>query len=176
MTVRLRWPVVLVLAVLAACSAPVPTEVDAAALISCGAPATDVSTEPGWRQFGEYRLWKTADDCLVRIDVISDRQGPEHCGFEDARVIITAIPFGGRMVDDRNAAVYVRDPTNVFEDAGTAQALELDVTLPASAVDTGLRQDGDALWLDPADRSAIYLVTDAVVERWPLDPQPAGCT
>ena len=137
---------------------------------------TDVATEPDWRQFSDYREWKSADGCLVRIDVLADRPGPEHCGFEDARVIITGIPFGARYTDSTNAASYVRDPGNVFDDAATAAALDLDAQLPEGAEDTGLREGGTELWVDPDDNSAIYLVGQNTVERWPLDPQPAGCT
>src|SRR5215475_11397071 len=58
----------------------------------CHGPAgspTDVDHEPPWRAYADYREWTTNDGCLVRIDVLADRQGPEHCGYQDARVIIT---------------------------------------------------------------------------------------
>ncbi|MGH3029199.1 MAG: hypothetical protein ACRDNE_00255 [Gaiellaceae bacterium] len=55
---------------------------------ACEAPAgsvTDVAHEPDWRRFADYQPWTTVDGCLVRIDVLADRPGPEHCGFESAR-------------------------------------------------------------------------------------------
>jgi hypothetical protein len=162
---------VIAVAGLAACSA-----VPSAFRVDCDRPMTDVATEPDWRQFSDYREWRSADGCLVRIDVLADRPGPEHCGFEDARVIITGIPFGARYTDSTNAANYVRDPGNVFDDEATAAALDLDAQLPEGAEDTGLREGGTELWVDPDDNSAIYLVGQNTVERWPLDPEPAGCT
>ena len=135
-----------------------------------------MDTEPPWRQFAEYRLWATADTgCLLRIDVIGDRPGPEHCGFEDARVIITGIPVGARYSDPTNTAEYVRDPRNVLGDASTASAFDPDAELPEGAVDTGFRQEGTELWLDPTDAAAIFLVTGEIVERWPRDSTPTMC-
>lgn len=153
-----------------------PTQAPVAVFpVTCGA-ATDVANEPNWRQYADYRRWTTADGCLVRIDVLADRAGPAHCGFDAARVIITGIPIGARYTDESSSATYVRDPTNVFGDAVTASAFDPHATLPGGAVDTGLRQQGTELWVDPANRSAIYLVAGALVERWPLDPSPAACS
>lgn len=136
---------------------------------------TDVASEPSWRQYGDYRPWTTADGCLVRIDVLADRSGPEHCGWQSARVIITGIPIGARYTDDRNDAEYVRDPDNVFGDLATASAFDPDAELPDGAVATGLRLQDTELWADAGDPSAIYLVSGTSVERWPLDPEPAVC-
>jgi hypothetical protein len=167
--------------VLAACtSAPIattPTSTQSPAAvfpIACGA-ATDVASEPNWRPFADYRRWTTADGCLVRIDVFADRPGPAHCGFDTARVITTGIPIGARYNDETSSATYVRDPGNVFGDPATASAFDPHAKLPEGAIDTGLRQQGTQLWVDPTDRSAIYLVAGTSVERWPLDPDPAVC-
>lgn len=145
----------------------------------CDAPegsVNDVATEPDWRQFAEYREWTTADGCLIRIDVIADRDGPEQCGFEDARVIITGTPVGSRYTDASDDAEYIRDPDNVFGDADTAAAFDPNAELPAGAEDTGFRQGETQLWVDPSDESAIYLLLEATIERWPLDPEPTPCT
>lgn len=132
-----------------------PTRTPAAILpVTCGA-ATDVASEPDWRRYADYRPWSTADGCLVRIDVLADRPGPAHCGFEAARVITLGIPIGARYTDERNAANYVRDPDNVFGDPAIASAFDPQATLPERAVDTGFREHGTALWVDPTDRSAI---------------------
>lgn len=145
----------------------------------CEAPegsVNDVATEPNWRESAEYFDWTTADRCLVRIDVIADRPGPEHCGFESARVIITGVPIGERYTDASDDAEYIRDPENVFGDAETAAAYDPDADLPPEAEDTGFRQGATELWVDPVEQTAIYLVTGGTVERWPLDPEPTGCT
>ena len=52
----------------------------------------DVANEPGPRQFGVYRE-STRDGCLVRIDVLADRPGPDHCEYQSRRVIITGSPW-----------------------------------------------------------------------------------
>jgi hypothetical protein len=93
----------------------------------------------------------------------------------DARVIITGIPIGARYADESCSATYVRDPGNAFGDPATGSAFDPHAKLPEDAADTGLRQQGTQLWVGPIDRSAIYLVAGASVERWPLDPDPASC-
>ncbi len=135
----------------------------------------DVANEPDWRELAEYRDWTTTDGCLIRIDVLGDRPGAEHCGFESARAIVTGEPVGARYTDANDDAEYIRDPENVFGDADTAAAFDPDAELPAGAEDTGFRQGATELWVDPADESAIYLVTGDVTELWPFDPEPTGC-
>jgi hypothetical protein len=49
----------------------------------------DVAGEPDWRQYADYFPWTDVDGCLVRIDVLAERAGPDHCGWEDSRVLIT---------------------------------------------------------------------------------------
>jgi hypothetical protein len=152
-----------------------PTQAPAAIFpVTCGA-ATDVASEPNWRQYDDYRSWTTADGCLVRIDVLADRPGPAHCGFQAARVIITGLPIGARYTNESTSATYVRDPANVFLDPATASAFDPHAKLPQGAVDTGFRQQSTQLWVARTDSSSIYLVTGASVERWPLDPEPALC-
>ena len=184
MWVRLA-PALIVAILLSACRAAGPTSPAASASASappsphaCDAregSVTDVANEPDWRQFAEYTPWTTPDGCLLRIDVIADRPGPEHCGMESARVIITGRPIGTPYTVERDSAQYVRDPEDVFNDPATAEAFDADADLPAGAVDTEYRQGSVQLWVDPADPASIYLVDGATVERWPLDPQPAGC-
>ena len=137
----------------------------------------DIATEPQWREFSDYRDWWTADGgCLIRIDVIADRPGPEHCGFDAARVIITGIPVGNRYTNSRDAAEFVRDPNNVQGDANTSAGFARDAQLPPVAQDTGYRTTGMELWVDPTDGSSIYLVRGVRVERWPRDLTPAICS
>lgn len=140
-----------------------------------GGAVTDVAGEPDWRRWADYRSWTTAEGCLVRIDVLADRPGPAHCGYESARVIITGKHVGARYGGPGNSAHYVKDPDNVFGDAATAAAFDPDAKLPEGAVDAGFRQEATELWVDPSDGSAIYLVSGGSVERWPLDPEPTLC-
>jgi len=136
---------------------------------------TDVATEPDWRGFGEYREWTTADGCLLRIDVLGDRPGPAHCGFESARVIVTGSPVGARYTDASDAAEYIRDPDDVFGDPVIAAAFDPNAELPATAEDTGFRNEGWELWIVPGDETAIYLLTGTTTELWPRDLEPTGC-
>ena len=183
MTEPRRRSSILLVIVLVGCSAPVASSTPITAstdsvAVACAAPTgavTDVASEPNWRQYVDYSIWTTGDGCIVRIDVLADRPGPAHCGWQTARVIINGIPIGARYTNDRDSANYVRDPGNVFGDAATASAFDPDADLPQGAMDTGFRQRGVELWVNPADRSAIYLVSRTSIERWPLDPQPAGC-
>ena len=173
--------------ILSACAAPAPTAPDGASGEPASAPGPvicagregspiDVATEPGWRAFADYRTWTTAEDgCVLRIDVIGDRPGPAHCRFDAARVIVTGRPVGARYTNSQDATEYVRDPDDVQGDAATAAGFDPDAKLPDDAVDTEFRQDGTELWVDPDDPSAIYLVGDDRVERWPRDPTPAVC-
>lgn len=61
--------------------------------------------------------------------------------------------------------VYTRDPQHLVIDQ--IPGYLADVPLPATAVDSGLRQDGLGLWLKPADDSFIWLVSDHGAERLP---------
>lgn len=136
---------------------------------------TDVSTEPpGVRQTGWYDIWRTADGCVIRIDVIAGV--PQHCGLVGARALSLGDPPGSRMRDGGDALTYIRDPMNLLGDAATARAFDADADLPENAVDTGFRhRTGQQLWLADDDLSAIYLVAPHSVERWPVDAQPPSC-
>jgi hypothetical protein len=107
----------------------------------------------------------TRGGCLVRIDVLADRPGPDHCDMQSARVIITGIPLGARYTSAGDDAEYLRDPNGVL---GANERFEEDATLPPGAVDTGYRSaSGEALWIVPDDPSSIFLVDDGHIERWP---------
>ncbi len=134
-------------------------------------PDLDVAEEPDWRGFADYRDW-TRDGCLVRIDVLAERPGPEHCGMQSARVIATGSPVGARYTNSSDDMEYVRDPNNVFL---LDQIFDADATLPAEAVDTGYRTEDTQLWIVPDDDSSIYLVEADRVERWP-SAEPPVCS
>ncbi len=63
-----------------------------------GSP-TDLDSEPEqWLAFGEYRRWFDAEGCPVRIDVISNINGAEHCDLEDAEFITIGRPLGTSII------------------------------------------------------------------------------
>jgi hypothetical protein len=102
------------------------------------------------------------------------RRGTEHCGWQRATDILMGDPLGASHMQGP-ARVYVRDPDNVMGDPAVARAFEEDTDLPIGARDTGYRQDGVELWMDPTDDGLVYLVSEHAVERWPQDPSPAVC-
>jgi hypothetical protein len=142
----------------------------------CGAPGSvsDLSLEPGYTAGQRLERWTTSQGCDVRLDVLMTRQGPEHCGWQRATDILLGDPLGASHMHGP-ARVYVRDPENVVGDPAVARAFEEDADLPIGARDTGYRQDGVELWMDPTDDSFVYLVSEHTVERWPQDPSPAAC-
>ncbi len=40
--------------------------------------------------------WTGIDGCLVRFDVIGQRHGPDHCGWQAATLISPGVPVGTR--------------------------------------------------------------------------------
>lgn len=174
----MRLPAVLVMLVLTlgmgACGGVRPEHVDDGSPRSCDAPKgspIDVATEPDWR-FGRYHDWSDRNDCLVRIDVVTDRPGPDHCQFQAARVIAVGNPIGTRFTSAADTIEYVRDPEGVFGVPALTEGLDLDAELPVNAADTGFRQAATELWVVPDDTSAIYLRRDDRVERWPAGVTP----
>lgn len=111
------WLVVLAaLPVLAAAcqgNSPAPWAQDPGPARRCAAPAgsrTDVAGEPGWRRYADYRRWTTADGCLVRADVVADLDGPEHCGWQDARTITMGTPAGAGRIPQGGGRTYGGTP------------------------------------------------------------------
>lgn len=106
--------------------------------------------------------------------MLAERPGPEHCGWEDATVLITGRTLGEpytTAVDDRE---YVRDPERVFGDTTVADGFDPDARIPATAIDSGFRRGDAELWHDPADPSAVWLASPTGVERWP-EGEPPVC-
>ena len=133
---------------------------------------TDVASEPDWRQYADYRPWTDREGCLVRIDVLAERPGPGHCGWERATVLITGQPLGARYSSSSDDTEYVRDPDGVFDDPSLRAGFDPDASLPGTAVDSGYRDGDIELWHDPADPSAIWMVAPDRTERWPAAESP----
>lgn len=133
-----------------------------------------VEGEPDWRQYGDYTPWTDVNGCLIRIDVLAERTGPDHCGWGDSRVIITGDPFGTRYTDDSTWIEYVRDPNGVYDVPTFVDGFQVLDSLPDNATDTGYRQGNRELWISPDDPDAIFLRYQAVVEQWPRSEVP-GC-
>jgi hypothetical protein len=132
----------------------------------------DVAHEPDWRPYADYQPWTDPDGCRLRIDVLAERPGPEHCGWDRARVITTGQPLGTPYTTPAETTEFVRDPEGVFGQPDLSVGFEPDTALPDDAVDSGYRRDDLALWHRPGDPSAIWLVSRDGVERWPAGDSP----
>lgn len=157
-----------------ATTAAAPTTTTAAP--RCGEPGTetDLAAEPSYSA-NYLRRWRNAEGCDVRFDVLMTRRpGPDfHCsGWPPDLVMGT--PLGTRT-SESPARTYVRDPGGSFGDPALQAGFAADVDPPATAIDTGYRQNGTALWVDPDDDTFIYLVSSDGTERWPRDTQSRGC-
>ncbi len=143
---------------------------------TCEAPEgspLDVAHEPGWRAYADYSDVTAEDGCLVRIDVLAERPGVDHCGWGSTRVLITGDPFGTRYSGSERSLHYVRDPDGVFGDPDLVGDFGPDVELPERAEPSGYFVEGRSVWVDPDDPSSVWVVTDgATIERWPRGQPP----
>ena len=94
--------------------------------------------------------------------------GASHCNDESVLFL------------DLGDAQYVFDPGSVMEPQMLVSKSEKKSTLPADAVDTGLRHSKAELWL-AANGDAVYVVSgDGVrndsVQKWPRAVQPIVCS
>ncbi len=134
---------------------------------------TDVANEPPrWRTAAQYQTWATANGCELRIDALGDRSGAQHCGWQNARVIVTGSPVGALYSSPTNTQTFVRDPQGAFGHPELTAGFDPHATLPPGAQDTGFRLGDTQLWTDPADPTTIYLKATDTVERWPRGTEP----
>ena len=169
--------VALVGLVLVSCSSGEQVERGAIAIRECpsqpGTP-TDVAGEPDWRRHADYVVWGTNEGCMVRIDVIAERSGADHCGFEEADVLITGRSIGSPYRGSDSATHYIRDPNGIFGDGRLQRGFVAGARLPDGARHTGyVSEVGDELWVVPGTDHAIFIVSaDGTVERWPAGQEP----
>jgi len=136
----------------------------------CSEDDLDVASEPSnWRQ-ESYRQW-FRDGCLVRIDVITDRAGPDHCGWGGTRVIAVGTQIGLRITSEADTTQFVRDPSNAYR-VGLNVGFDATSTLPTAAKFSGYQSASEELWLVPGDDQYVYLVSGERVERWPAGEPP----
>lgn len=149
-----------------------PVDCDAA---EAGSP-TDLASEPTeWLQYNDYLRWQDEAGCNVRVDVISNSMGPDHCGWTKAEWLTIGDPVGtsvGQEQISEDARTYIWDPEgDLGVDDGIDRATTLPVDeLPETAAATGYQRDGGELWLDPKDPDHAYRVRDGEAQRFALDP------
>jgi hypothetical protein len=194
---RLRWGAVLVMLLLAGCgSGPIgapaqptsgtvqvggPTGGGATQPQGCEAEPDspiDIASEPAhWLNFGEYFRWFDGNGCPVRIDVISHTAGAEHCQWQAVEFITIGRPLG-EAVDQLSPATanrYIWNPDGVIP--GIAEATEISRSdLPDGAIDTGYDQFQVSMWIDPADESVLYLVSEDTAQMWIRDFEAGLCS
>ena len=96
-----------------------------------------------------------------------DYQGPSHCDWDSARILVVGKGSGRRE--------YVRDEAGVLDEAGDALAeFDDDAALPSDATPTGITRDDLELWMVPDD-VAVYIVAPDHAERWPRFMRTAAC-
>jgi hypothetical protein len=115
-----------------------------------------------------FRRWTDREGCMVRLDRIADRHWPEHCGWENVRVI-TLEPDVLGILSRRTS--YVRDPDGVLGRPELVQDLDLDADLPSPRLETGFRSRDEDLVMTAWD-GAIWIRSDDHVERWPAAEPP----
>ena len=123
---------------------------------------TDRNSEPQqWLAFGEYKRWLDAEGCPVRIDVISNINGAEHCDLEDAEFVTIGRPLGRSIISlpPETMNRYVWNADGVIQGMPPGEIIELS-DLPTTAIDTGYVQGNRQLWIDDESDSVVYVVED----------------
>jgi hypothetical protein len=134
---------------------------------------TDVAGEPDWRRYAAYEEWTDDEGCLIRIDVLAERPGPAHCGWDGADVIIMGAPLGSNYTSPTDTVEYVRDPKGVFGRPEFVTGFEVEPNPPPAAEDTGFRRGSAELWVQPDDAAVVWVVEGSGrAERWPRGPTP----
>jgi hypothetical protein len=145
------------------------THLMAGAITCANTSATDLQAEADYSANDLYR-WQTYDGCAVRLDYVMTRRGGCVAGVDE---ILTGWPFGSTH-DHHDYRVFVRDPNGVSA-SKNAKGFDAHASLPPSAEDTGLRQDGSALWMIPDKSRSIWIVSSGGTERWPHESVQIAC-
>ncbi len=100
--------------------------------------------------------------------------GWEHCDTQDViELRLSGFDDSMRTSDHRS---YLRDPRGVLQRGQglNHDPLMTEVALPEDAIDLKLNKGNVYAYLE-RDESAIYIVQDGYVERWPVFPHDYGC-
>ena len=144
--------------------------------VACeGAPATRI--EPLWTELPQPSIgaWSRAGEPVPR-NILSLREGPEHCGWDSLVILTTGRQLGVPYRRSDEAHTFVRDPEGVVGHHLVA-AYESSVLPPDDAAFSGYRSGSLEIWLSPeAGDSAVYVVRGGVWERWPRSREVLGCS
>ena len=148
------------------------------AVIVHDGPAADGTGGPGWyveswarcdlselpRSYTDsigVQVWTDDSGAPVPTRTVHSYAGPEHCNWQSMTFL------------ELRDGVYVRDPLPEVADFFDTP-FRADTALPADAVATGYRRDGQRLWLS-ADGTQAFVGTRGSVESWPRTARPLGC-
>ncbi|MEU3414862.1 hypothetical protein ABZ760_27060 [Streptomyces sp. NPDC006658] len=131
-------------------------------------PETSASCDPAelpesFTATTDWEIWTDRAGRRVPVSRLHSSTGPEHCGWQSARLL---------ALDGRT---YARDPDGVLAGDDLLRApYRAHVRMPADARDTGYHHRDDRLWLT-GDRRTAYVRTPDGVEAWPLVKDGFGC-
>ena len=114
--------------------------------------------------------WGYEDGCDVRLDVVMTRVN----GCAGVSEILLGWP-PVRVSNEENNRIFVKDPRNRARDKDVAESFETLDELPDDATDTGLRHEGQELWVDEMDDSSVYVVSGGLIQSWPHDENRIVC-
>ena len=126
---------------------------------------TDLSSEPeAFRDGSSPRIdWTDEAGCAINLEFVFHRFGDDHCGWERAELISIGVPIGVPYTGE-NADPPEQDwePLFFHNTGGVVGSFAAGTVLdsvPAAAIDTGLRAGMRSLWADEA-MTVLYLEDD----------------
>lgn len=145
-------------------------------LLFCLVVMAACSRTPSQTQL-EVRLWTTADGTPVPPRLIQMRNGPEHCGWQEAWFLTTRNPGDTELESvTQNPRQFILDPAGVVNSTALKTTYSNNAELPSDASFTGYVSDGAELWIsEPMLDTAVFLVSETRVERLPLVLPPVFC-
>ncbi|MEV0739419.1 hypothetical protein AB0I51_26540 [Streptomyces sp. NPDC050549] len=134
-------------------------------------PETSASCDPAefpasFTKAHGYEIWTDTHGKRVPTTVVSSSVGAAHCDWQKAHFLQTGKGAKGRL--------YARDPDKVLPAGMLTAPYDGDVSMPATARDTGYRYQDWELWL-AADASKAYVRTPDGVEAWPSVKDGQAC-
>lgn len=99
--------------------------------------------------------------------------GWEHCDTQD--VIELRLSGFEDSMRTSNHRSYLRDPRGILRERGSnIDELGGNVSLPSNAINLQLNKGNAYAYLEH-DESAVFIVQDGYIERWPVFPHDYGC-
>ena len=123
-------------------TAPAPAPTTATTCGSIPGSPSDLAVEPAqWLDYGEYQRWTDVEGCPIRVDVISQTQGPDHCDWQSVTFLSIGDPIGEPFETAADMRRFVWDPDEVLPRVDNISRHDVvpSSQLPPAAADTGYR-------------------------------------